>query len=397
MTWCALIDDADGRVQAVIDEILVALAPRACRTLNEAVDRALLHAYLEVEDEGAALAAVIDVLASGGHTLGLYGGMARVGWALAHLSEGEAADAVHDVIAGAIDRALDVASYAEYDLISGLCGFGVYALERGDAGLRLANRVLDHLERTARPAESGLFWHTPPELLPAWQREQAPDGYHNLGLAHGIAGVVGLMARYTSRGIEVERAAVLLGGAMAHLLDVPPRAAGVARFPSWLPASEPTRMRVAWCYNDLGVSAALLSAAHSTGNIAWQAEAIDVALACAACPVAESGVRDAGLCHGALGNAHIFNRLWQATRVEALRVAACNWLDHGLAMRNARPIAGFPAARIEGGAIQWDADPGLLMGATGVALMLSAAITHGAEPRWDRTMLADHQITTRRR
>ncbi len=55
-----------------------------------------------------------------------------------------------------------------------------------------------------------------------------------------------------------------------------------------------------------------------------------------------SGCVDAGLCHGAAGVAHIYNRFWQWTGDDLFGAAARRWFAEVLAMR--RPdsgIAGF--------------------------------------------------------
>jgi hypothetical protein len=97
---------------------------------------------------------------------------------------------------------------------------------------------------------------------------------------------------------------------------------------------------------------------------------------------------DAGLCHGAAGLGHLFNRLFQATGEPVLAEAARFWLEQALALR--RPGRGFGGyeARIRGGdgAPTWVAEPGLLTGAAGIALALLAA-TAPVEPAWDRFLL----------
>ncbi|HMG22144.1 MAG TPA: lanthionine synthetase LanC family protein, partial [Kofleriaceae bacterium] len=142
------------------------------------------------------------------------------------------------------------------------------------------------------------------------------------------------------------------------------------------------------CYQDLGASIALLSAARAADNPSWHAEALALARACASRTDAQAQIRDAGLCHGALGAAHLFDRLWQATGDQEFERAARHWLDRGLALRSDRPIAGFPASSIEDGVESWIADPSLLSGASGVALVLHSMIT-SVEPGWDQLLLVD--------
>jgi lantibiotic modifying enzyme len=223
--------------------------------------------------------------------------------------------------------------------------------------------------------------------LPEWQRKVAPDGYTNLGLAHGVPGVVAILARYITAGVDVARARVLLDAAMAFLRSVSGPRAG-SRFAAWLPSSPSSTARVAWCYGDLGVAVAMMSAATATGREEWRRDAIELALGMAARPFATSQVIDTGLCHGAAGAAHLFNRLAQATGEAELARAADTWFAQTLAMRNDQPIAGFPRGVLTDNEPGWEAGADLLTGATGIALALHAAISP-IEPAWDQLLLSD--------
>jgi hypothetical protein len=318
-----------------------------------------------------------------------------VGWRVAHVAAEEDAALVCGKIDGELARL--TAEEPDYDLISGLVGFGVYALARGEAGRPIASAVMDRLAAMARPRRGGLAIHTAPERLPAWQRAEAPQGYWNFGVAHGMPGVAALLARFVAAGVEVERAGALLEGIMQCLLTIEPAATG-EKYPPWLTGRAEAELgaipdgersgRLAWCYGDLGASLALFSAAQATGNAMWRDEAIALARGCAARGEAKAQLRDTAICHGALGAAHQFNRLWQATGDEGFATAARHWLDRGLAMRRDHPVAGFPSCLFEDGVENWVADGTLLSGAAGVALILHAMITR-TEPLWDRLLLID--------
>lgn len=400
MPWRPIVTDEArcAQIRGVLAEIAAGVAAHPARRLDEWLDRALLRAMLAADDvvpdpDGDGDAALNEAVARV-HTGGvaLFGGLARLGWTIAHVAGG---DVVDEACAGIdAELAARLPGTADYDLISGLVGFGVYALERGEAGRALATAVLGELERRAQPRAGGLAWHTPSEVLVAPQREAMPGGYWNLGLSHGAPGAVALLARFAAAGIEPARSRALLEAAVAHLLAAaPPPPPGRGRFPAWQ-ASEGSELapsaspRLAWCYGDLGVAAALLGAGLLAGEPAWRAEGLALARACAARTEAEAAIHDAGLCHGAAGIAHLLNRMAQATGDAALEEAARAWIDRALALRRGDGIAGFPAARTEGGATSFTADAAALTGAPGVALALHAAISE-VEPAWDRLLLVD--------
>ncbi|MBA2540985.1 MAG: hypothetical protein H0V17_15200, partial [Deltaproteobacteria bacterium] len=266
--WQPLVADSQRtKVIEVLREIAAAIPePSGASVVPLNLDRALFRAYLaqdETVDDtddviGNSLAAAVTAFVSSGSVPALYSGACGVGWSIEHLAAGE----IGERVCGAVDTAVlqRLAGWeGEYDLISGLVGIGIYAMERGEAGHALAARVLDHLERTAQPRGDGVAWFTRPEQLVEWQRAVAPEGYWNLGLAHGIPGVIGLLARYVRHGVEVARARPLLVQATTYLLAAEPRRA-TARFPAWHPSSGTGGRRVSWCYGDLGVATAVFAA-----------------------------------------------------------------------------------------------------------------------------------------
>jgi lantibiotic biosynthesis protein len=337
--------------------------------------------------------ALVDAIATGYGRSGLFGGASGAGWALAHVSEG-GADEILSAVDAAISQLLEVERWtADYDLIEGLVGYGVYFLERIAAGAtssarRGLARVVDHLLATSERAADGVTWFIAPELLPADQREDSPDGHYNCGLAHGVPGVIALLGRIAETGAD-PRAAAACDDALRWLVAqrLPPAPRG--RFPAVVQRSKASAPgRSAWCYGDPGVAIAAFGAAARIGAPCepW----IELALDSAARPSELCGVVDAGLCHGAAGLAHLFNRLYQSTGDDRFRDAARAWFERALAMRRPEGIGGFQAwtTRRADEPPRWRSEAGLLEGAPGIALALLAAV-EPVEPAWDRMFLCD--------
>ena len=309
------------------------------------VDRALVRAYIAEDTEP--LGAVVDVLARGDLVANLHGGLAGIGWTIAHLASGAEAATI------AISRALR-SRFGNYDLIEGSTGAGVFALEAGDD--ELARAVLDHLE-----AWSVRRWFTRPDELVESEREVAPTGYTNLGMAHGVPGAIALLARFVHRGIEPARSRSILDAAVEVVAGVP------SPYLLWLPPPAGESRRLAWCYGDLGVAVALVGAGVYASHTRAYERGLELARGAASWTI---GVNETGLCHGIAGVAHLFNRLAQATGDAVLDSAARNWF--------ARLLARTDEPR----------DGSFLLGRAGIALALHAATTD-IEPAWDRLLLAD--------
>jgi hypothetical protein len=317
---------------------LAVRAEDAVRAIAEALgglpgnaSAALFFSYLgESARADELMEQAIDDLASTPMPPALFSGFTEIAWTAEHLSTAD-----DDDLCEAIDESLLTALAppwtGTYDLISGLAGFGVYALERvpRPSAVRCLEAIVDRLHETAEIHEKGVTWFTPPGLLPPRNREQHPRGYYNLGVAHGVPGVIGLLAEVCRLGIRVESARPLLEGATLWVL-----AHRGTRFPAWIvPGIEPQPTRLAWCYGTPGVAAVVLSAARVLGNEEWERMALDIALDAAMTPPEKWGVQDAGLCHGALGLAHLYNRIYQS----------CD--DERFASTCAAPGAASPASR----------------------------------------------------
>lgn len=351
---------------------------------RDAAELALFWAYVAaaLDDEWAAArydeacAELCETL-SADRGLALDRGLAGAAWVIAHISEDGSAEAILDDVDHVLLRALEVEPWTRaYDLLGGLVGYGVYAVERvtstgAAAAAQVLDRIVEHLVQTSEDTREGVTWYTPPALMPAWQLASSPDGYFNCGLAHGVPGVIALLGRITTLRADA-RARSLCEAALRwlHAQQLPDNARG--RYPDVCHRGQPPsrRARTAWCYGDAGVAIACWSAAVRLGQPTneWRELARSAALRDAAlCEVV-----DPFLCHGAAGLAHIYNRAYQACGDGVFRDAARTWFRRTLDMRSDA----------------WRTSSGLLDGATGVALALLAAL-EPIEPGWDRRLLCD--------
>ncbi|HKI85860.1 MAG TPA: lanthionine synthetase C family protein [Thermoanaerobaculia bacterium] len=364
---------------------------------------ALFWSYLDLSHSDAArpgnaiecLARAAQQVQDVGAPAGLFAGYAGLGWVARHLAElgwEETPESEHlaRVSKENVLEAVESDALSEdFDLVNGWVGVGVYLLELlpdRDAREALATLIRRLAER-ADPA-TGAWW-TPSDLLAPSHRSLTPAGQFNLGVAHGIPAVIWLLAQAQAHGIEERRCATLVARVVPWLLNQARRGKPGSVVPAFVATDyEPGWCRSAWCYGDPGFAAALFLSADALGNSEWRAEALDLARAAAARPPDATGVVDACLCHGAAGLAHLFNRLYHASREETFRQAARFWFADVLGRRQpGAGIAGYSAAYVDpGGQRHEEASPGLLEGTTGVALALLAAVSDLA-PDWDRMFL----------
>jgi hypothetical protein len=248
-----------------------------------------------------------------------------------------------------------------WDLTHGYIGLGVYGLARGARSL--VAQTVAHLAALAEHRADGVVWRT--------YAPEYPDGYVNLGLAHGVACAIAFLA-------EAHAAGHAGAGDLAHeavrWLRARVRDDAFPRVPMFEP-DDPrafTGTLDGWCYGDLSTALVLVRAGRLLDEPTWIDAGHALARAAARRTDAELArlTIDTSLCHGAISHAHLFNRLGQAEGDDELLAAARRWYARALA----------------DDVIATNAAPGLQLGIAGVALGLLAA-TSDVEPAWDAALL----------
>jgi hypothetical protein len=391
--WRAILDGADrARALALADQLAAALSARidAIASVHPAIAStiALVMHYLALatgRSEPRARAHRLIERAMAGiaeHTVtaALHHGLSGVAWAISHLEELSGLDD-EDPLSSIDDALLDALAAndrwrGDFDLSDGLVGIGVYGLQRRDrpGGRAIVDQVIAQLASLARPSGPGLaFWRAPDRLGPL-VLAQFPAGCFDAGMAHGSAGVIAWLADVERAALAGPIARALLDGCVNWLLAQRADRADRSVFPASVGDDGTARHgRIAWCIGDPGIATALYKAACARRDPAWRTTALEVARRAACVPRDRTGVTDPALCHGALGLAHLYNRLWQVTGDGVLACAARRWYADGLDMG-----AAVNQALVD------EATP--IRGAAGIALAMLAAAT-AVEPRWDDLLL----------
>ena len=333
------------------------------------------------------LEGAVEVLAGAPLGPSLYPGFAGVGWAvevvgrLLGLGGEDRNEAIDEALLGLLMRW--GWGRAPFDLVLGLVGVGVYVLERWPRPVAVAclERVVGEFGRGARRDGDGVYWWTAPSLLLGSGRVQTPVGRVDLGVAHGVGGVIAVLAR-AARLLPESEAGGLLGGAVRWLLAHAVAGEGGPSIPYVVAEGVDVGVsRSAWCYGDPGVAAVLLVAAREVGERSWEEFATGLAVRAAERPVELSGVTDAGFCHGSAGLGHLFNRMFQMTGEARLGEAARFWLLRTVEWCEAALSGGVGGSEV-GGGVPWSGS-GIVEGAAGVGLALLAGCS-AVEPAWDR-------------
>lgn len=201
------------------------------------------------------------------------------------------------------------ASFGEYDLFSGLTGLAALLLHRapdsdvlGDA-LRYLVGLTEPRQQDGARVPGWWVGHDPDPILPT------PGGHANVGMAHGAAGILAMLALAMRRGRVVD-----------HHLDAIDRLTGWfdrwrhhdtdlgTWWPQWLTLDELATGRIhhlhpgrpSWCYGTPGIARALHLAAIATGDSVRRRDAEHVLAGCLTDRHLHL-LTEPGLCHGLAG------------------------------------------------------------------------------------------------
>lgn len=220
-----------------------------------------------------------------------------------------ALDALHAAIRADVKSRLDAAHaridrgelphMAEYDLIRGLTGLGAYLLHTGES-----HDILAYLVRLTDPMRGFPGWWTLSGPN-GYADPDFPDGHANHGMAHGIAGVLALLAHAARRGIRVDGHEA----AMSRLLTWLDGWQCDGGWPYFVTSTtgtwtRPAGQRASWCYGAAGVARAQQLAALALDDTTRLHDAEHSLCAALDTP----NLADGSLCHGTAGLAQIARR-----------------------------------------------------------------------------------------
>lgn len=314
-------------------------------------------------------------------------GLAGIGTSLTLLTEADLLDADLNEILDGLDEYLYTLMISEikndnYDFLHGAVGLGLYFLKRKtNNSKKYLAEFIKELDKIATKDEEGIRW------LYVLDHKKHTKG-NNLSLSHGLASIIVILSKIYKLGIEKEMSLELLEGSVKYLLNQQLDSLKFhSMFPSWVGGDSPTNSRLAWCYGDLGIAIALWVTGNYVGKDEWKNKAVEILLKTTdRTEIAQTGVVDAGLCHGAAGNAHIYNRMFKYTGITEFKKASDYWFSKTYEMAvHDDTLSGFKAFRTKefGGPYE---ELGFLEGIAGIGLALISAVSN-IEPKWDECLL----------
>ncbi|WP_143307140.1 lanthionine synthetase C family protein [Chitinophaga vietnamensis] len=329
---------------------------------------------------------------TGAHSAGIAG----IAWTLQHLvrmgfmEEDDMVDAFEEIdtaIAGFMDTEL---AEGRNDFLHQGVGVALYFLERlpNEHAAKQLSRFVQYLKASAVETPYGIAWK---DQFSRSSQEDLENDYYNLGLAHGIPAIIAILARIYESGIETETTRYLVENSVrwvlsTHNTDV---SGYQSRYPVLINANHQAvhekHSRLGWCYGDLGIATSLWYTGARLQRPDYQQAAMDVFHHVVQYRDEENGnIKDACLCHGSAGVAHILHRVGAASGDAQVQQGALKWLQTTLQF-NHHPEG--PAGYRYFQHPDYIDSYNLLEGITGIGLALLAFLDTNNSPDWDASLL----------
>jgi lantibiotic modifying enzyme len=279
-----------------------------------------------------------------------------------------------------------------YDVINGTAGIVGYLLslkeEDGFIEEALSLLLQDLIWLADEDEESKpKRWFIQPAQVNKASRRHFPDGYFNLGLAHGLPGPLAALALAHSAGYRLPGMQEAITTFATWIIEQSVRDTWSINWPDVIvpggSPSQPMRPLAGWCYGTPGVARSLWLAGTALANDSWRDLAIEGIEAGLARALASQKASSSTICHGLSGLLLI--SMYFAH--ESSRIPLCQ----GIPLLVQRIIDAFnpdyPFGFYDITNNNIDVDnPGLLAGSIGTALTLLAATT-SFTPNWSRAFL----------
>jgi class I lanthipeptide synthase len=314
------------------------------------------------------------------------------------------------------ESAISMIKCGNYDFLYGAVGIAYHLLyTHKDSGYFFKN--LFHLLKLLE--SSSVTGNIIPHF-DSQQYQSVPDQV-DLGLSHGITSILKFCLQCIAQNTCVEEA-TLLAEKIIHYLTTHARSGeSMSYFPNFvheirpmdkredglmdisekgpMDGNEASRQdannvrlwpsRLAWCYGDLGIGYILYQAGIMLNKKETSAFALNVLTHSAGRrDDADTMLKDAGICHGSAGIAHIYNKIWHDTHLPVFKEACDFWIQKTLDMATYPDgIAGYK--KYGGATGVYEKTPALIDGAAGIGLVLLSYLT--GDFSWDYCFMLNNQ------
>jgi lantibiotic modifying enzyme len=316
-------------------------------------------------------------------------GIAGLFWAISFMSknglyEKEDITFLHNLDHYLYKRMINDLTHGYFDFLHGATGVCLYFMhDLTKQRIEYIAEYIDIIEEISHHSNDQYRWESTIDF------NSGKKGF-SLGLSHGISSIISVLCKAIILGVNISKAKRMLNGSIAFLLDnIQDPYKNGSFFPIAIcdKNSFYKKSRMAWCNGDLGIGISLFRAAKVLGDNSLNMLSEEILeFSTQRKDEKMELVFDAGICHGSVGIANIYNRMYFNTRKEIYRNSRDFWIDQTI--KNAKfenGLAGYKAyygSGIDGLKNNYF----FLEGIAGIAMSLVFSIIE-VEPKWDECLL----------
>ena len=309
----------------------------------------------------------------------LSSGLAGQAWVLEYLNQADLEDYEPDLLTEVDQIFHDALNHqpwpGEIECVLGLAGYAPYAARRNkhsDQSALYGVIIKNFASVALQVNENELTWSQPENSVYRFEKDDPHKPEYNLGLAHGVPGIIASLIPAMQIDTLKDTTAKLLTQSCDWLIaQQNPHKHEECSFGSCV--DQEHKSRLGWCYGDLTIALTLARAGQVLDRPSYVDRALEIALKAAKRDAASGFINDAGLCHGFVGLVSIFQLLNKQMPHPELEKAAKYWLEFSLNQYNEKGLKAFYS--YYGETKEHNQHHGFLMGNAGVGIGLISVLT----------------------
>ena len=315
-------------------------------------------------------------------------GLLGIGWLIEYMNQSQMGE--YDVeLCQEIDEILLQGLCAgewrgEIEMVLGLGGYAIYAARRRElmTKSKFFDRILNFYEQSATSISGDMVsWSQPYESVYRLDKQNEFVQEYNLGLAHGVPGIIAALLPILDCEQLRDRAESLISKSCNWLLY---QQQDFKKYGSYFSTLTSTNKlsRLGWCYGDLTIALTLCRSGVTLNRSCLTEKGIEIGLHSASRDPKSSIIKDAAICHGSVGLYLIFKKLYKVTGIVEFEFASSKWLDYTLSLFEDYGLTGLNKFISSGKLVE---NSGFLEGYAGIGLCLLSALSD--EDEWTDCLL----------
>lgn len=280
-------------------------------------------------------------------------------------------DQLNLMICNSMEKSINI---KDYDLLRGATGHVLYLMNYSSNYIYI-EKYIDSLYNDAVWIENNMCYWIFYSFNNSKEKLEYRDDIINLGLAHGIAGIISVLSDLYKKDFKQEKCSILINGAINYLksveiFDQKSQFCGIV----YKNEKQQNSSRLGWCYGDSSLGLAILKAGIYLENENWIDYGNKICLKSSERTIENSDLDEHGICHGYLGTMHIYNRLFMTTKNAIYLNRKEYWYNAGMNNRDFKiDNLGFYQADLESdGSLNKYTTSGLLQGLSGIYLCIAS-------------------------